>query len=72
MPSYFDGYSYTALDLLGTLQSYGNVSNASLGNPNLDDWSPKELMMENCIHPNEKGFPQIMNNLWNLYFSKQV
>ena len=72
MPDYFSGYDYSTVDLLGSLQAYGNVSGASIGNPNLDQWSPHDLMMENCIHPNDNGFPVIMNNLWDLYFSKQI
>eukprot|EP01083_Nonionella_stella_P048663 129967_1 len=69
----------TALNLLGSLQSYYNVSGASIGTPNVDDWSPSALIMDNCIHPTNEspdsspcGFEIVFNNLWDLYFAKQT
>ena len=69
----------TSVNLLGSLQTYENVSDASIGSPNLKQWSPADLMMDNCIHPTDEsnnsspcGFEIVFNNLWDLYFANQT
>ena len=64
--------NYNTPVMLGSLQAYDNVPDASLGNPNLNYWSPKNLMMNNCIHPTQKGFSIIFDNLWDEYFSHVI
>ena len=61
--------NYNTRVMLGSLQAYGGVPNATLGNPNLNYWSPSDLMMDNCIHPTQEGFGIIFNNLWDEYFA---
>jgi len=58
--------------LLGTLQAYGNDTQARVGHPDLDKWGPNNLWQLNCIHPTEDvGFPVIFDEFWDLYWSKQ-
>ena len=61
--------NYNTRVMLGSLQAYGDVPDAKLGDPNLDYWSPSDLMMSNCIHPTQEGFSVIFDNLWDEYFS---
>eukprot|EP01064_Diplonema_japonicum_P036817 TRINITY_DN842_c0_g1_i1.p2 TRINITY_DN842_c0_g1~~TRINITY_DN842_c0_g1_i1.p2 ORF type:complete len:257 (+),score=71.96 TRINITY_DN842_c0_g1_i1:76-846(+) len=56
-----------AVNLLGSIQAGAGDPNASLGHPDLAKFSPNQDMQLNCIHPNNKGFAFIFNNLWNLY-----
>jgi len=60
------------VNLLGSLQASEGDPEAALGKPNLNKWSPKDLMQANCIHPTAKGFEVIFENLWNLYWSKEL
>jgi len=63
---------HNSVDLLGTLQTAGHIPGASIGHPNLDHYSPDNLMQDNCIHPNDQGFVYIFNALWDLYFKGQM
>ena len=69
---YYD--NHFALDLLGSLQTAGGIPYAYLTHPNLDEWSPADLMMSNCIHPttgDNGGFQIIFNNMWDVFFANQ-
>eukprot|EP01084_Bolivina_argentea_P146274 256188_1 len=61
------GYNYTSLNLLGSLQAAENYTDAYRTHPNLNYWSPADLMLA-CIHATEPGFDIIMEEMWELYF----
>ena len=63
---------YTSVDLLGSLQAWENYPNASVGEPNLNEWSPRDLMLNNCVHPNTNGFTILMSHLYDQFFGKFV
>eukprot|EP01059_Diplonema_ambulator_P011602 TRINITY_DN215_c0_g1_i1.p1 TRINITY_DN215_c0_g1~~TRINITY_DN215_c0_g1_i1.p1 ORF type:complete len:257 (+),score=94.13 TRINITY_DN215_c0_g1_i1:49-819(+) len=61
-------HSYVdSVNLLGSIQAGGGDPNATVGHPDLAKFSPNDLMQINCIHPNDKGFSFVFNNLWDLY-----
>lgn len=60
-----------SVNLLGTLQAAGGIPGASIGHPNMAYYSPNDLMLDNCIHPNDKGFVDIFEAFYNLYFKAQ-
>ena len=60
------------INLLGSIQVASGDRNASVGRPNLSEYSSANFMLSNCIHPNEKGFHVIFENFWNLYLSKKL
>eukprot|EP01083_Nonionella_stella_P036272 98983_1 len=64
-------YNYTSLNLLGTLQAYDHVPGAYRTHPNLNYWTPANLMLA-CIHATETGFKIIMEQIWELYFCQLV
>lgn len=64
--------NHHSVDLRGTMQAAEGIPGASIGHPNLAYYSPDDLMQDNCIHPNDKGFVYIFNALWDLYFSKAI
>jgi len=71
MTSYYPENQYFAANMLGSLQASENIPGASLEHPNLDYWSPADLIMDNCIHPTtDGGFQVIFTNLWNQAFVK--
>ena len=47
---------HTALNVLGTLQHAGGDTKAKPGNPDLTQWSPSNLMEDNCIHASQVRF----------------
>jgi len=59
---------HDSVNLLGTLQQYGGIPDASVGHPNLAYYSPDDLMLDNCIHPNAEGFEVIFAEFWDIYF----
>lgn len=58
---------HTALNILGTLQHAGHDQAASVGNPDLKNWSPKNLMEDNCIHASQTGFGIIFEQIYSMY-----
>eukprot|EP01060_Flectonema_neradi_P031621 TRINITY_DN484_c0_g1_i1.p1 TRINITY_DN484_c0_g1~~TRINITY_DN484_c0_g1_i1.p1 ORF type:complete len:256 (+),score=43.20 TRINITY_DN484_c0_g1_i1:45-812(+) len=60
------------VNLLGSIQAASGDTSAAVGSPNLSQYSPAEYMLHNCIHPNEKGFFVIFENLWGMYLSKHL
>eukprot|EP01060_Flectonema_neradi_P038536 TRINITY_DN8121_c1_g1_i1.p1 TRINITY_DN8121_c1_g1~~TRINITY_DN8121_c1_g1_i1.p1 ORF type:complete len:253 (+),score=54.39 TRINITY_DN8121_c1_g1_i1:44-802(+) len=59
------------VNLLGTLQTDGNVSGAAIGKPVISQWSPEVLIQSDCIHPTiGAGFVDIFTAFWDLYFAK--
>ncbi|ETO28241.1 hypothetical protein RFI_08889 [Reticulomyxa filosa] len=70
MTSYYPESQYFAANMLGSLQASEDIPGSSLEHPNLDYWSPADLIMDNCIHPTiDGGFPVIFNNLWDQVFA---
>eukprot|EP01084_Bolivina_argentea_P182520 315070_1 len=52
----FGDGNYNGINLLGTLQMNDpkqRYPNVTVGHPDLDAWSPRELIQDNCIHPTE-------------------
>eukprot|EP01083_Nonionella_stella_P024849 68458_1 len=66
------GRNYNGIDLLGTLQMNDpkhRYPNVTVGNPDLDAWSPRELIQDNCIHPTEpQGFTDVFEEMYNVYW----
>ena len=38
-------------------------SNAGVGRPNLDEWTPAEYYTPDCLHPSEAGFRHLFREL---------
>lgn len=63
------GERYHGINLLGTLQFYGGVPNVTVGHPDLNEWSPRNLIEDNCIHPkNPKGFRDVFEEMYKAYW----
>jgi len=61
---------HTTIDISGTLQKAGGVPDAAVGKPNVDFYSPYQLMQDNCIHPTmDRGFDLVMDSFFDLYWS---
>lgn len=60
------------VNLLGSLQAAEGDPEAAIGKPNYAKWSPKDLMQVNCIHPTDAGFEIVFENLWDLYWKKEL
>eukprot|EP00747_Dinoflagellata_sp_TGD_P072415 gnl/TRDRNA2_/TRDRNA2_157470_c0_seq2.p1 gnl/TRDRNA2_/TRDRNA2_157470_c0~~gnl/TRDRNA2_/TRDRNA2_157470_c0_seq2.p1 ORF type:complete len:366 (+),score=66.38 gnl/TRDRNA2_/TRDRNA2_157470_c0_seq2:25-1098(+) len=61
------------INVLGTLQVAGGNKKASVGHPDMSEYSPKRLMEFNSLHPTpRKGFPLIFDQQWKLYWSKKL
>jgi len=63
---------HDSVNLLGTVQAAGGVPGASTGHPNLAYYSPDDLMLDNCIHPNDQGFTDVFAKFWELYFAPRI
>merc|ERR1712228_159116 len=66
------GANYHNINLLGTLQMddpKNRFPNVTVGNPDLNAWSPSDLIQENCIHPTRpEGFTDVFNEMYELYW----
>jgi len=66
------GKNYNNINLLGTLQMAdpkNRFPNVTVGNPDLNAWSPSQLIQSNCIHPTRpEGFTDIFNEMYEVYW----
>eukprot|EP00005_Dracoamoeba_jomungandri_P001233 CAMPEP_0174250746 /NCGR_PEP_ID=MMETSP0439-20130205/820_1 /TAXON_ID=0 /ORGANISM="Stereomyxa ramosa, Strain Chinc5" /LENGTH=265 /DNA_ID=CAMNT_0015330893 /DNA_START=52 /DNA_END=852 /DNA_ORIENTATION=+ len=71
LDSVYPGQHFT-VNLLGSLQAAGNVPNATVGNPNINYFSPHQYtgLADACIHANDAGYDVIFASLWDLFFAK--
>lgn len=62
----------TAPNLVGTWQTAGGITGASIGKPNLNYFSPNKYTgpTKFCLHANNEGYDITFSNLWDIYFSK--
>jgi len=60
--------NYFTAEIMGTLQTAGGVPGASVGSPNLEEFSsPVYFEGGGCIHANDKGYYEIFDQLYNVF-----
>jgi hypothetical protein len=71
MPRFYPVGSYSAVNLLGSMQRRAGIPNTRPGAPNLDLFTPDSLMAD-CIHANTAGYTAVMEALRDVFFRTEM
>lgn len=61
---------FDSVNILGALQASQGVPGASIGHPNIDEFSPSDTFAFDCIHPNKGGYEVVFEAYYQKYWSK--
>jgi lysophospholipase L1-like esterase len=62
---------YFAVNLYGAMQVDAGVAGASVGSPNVNQYS-SSVYQNDCIHLNSAGYTVVFDALWDEFFSKRL
>jgi len=64
--------NFESVDIRGALQASQGIPGASVGNPNLDEFSPFDTFQIDCIHPNSGGYDIIFSAFYEEYWRNNL